>query len=267
MQINAPSENASTSVSATATAAPPGSISGTVRNASTGQTLAGVSVEIRSGAGNTTGSPLDSRVTASNGTFTFSGLAAGPYTIRASASTFATLTVDATVTSGQVNQLALNLSPACVQAFCIVLSWGPNPPDLDAHLLLPGNIPIFFGDEGSCTTQPFACLVVDVTSGFGPETMIITQVNPGTYEFIVHDFTTGQGAFSALAASGARVEIYTPAGLIRTFTVPNAIGVTWTVFRLTGSTITPVNTISTEPPSWLLSFGRGTTGGSIKGGR
>ena len=99
----------------------------------------------------------------------------------------------------------------------------------------------------------YADLDHDVTDGFGPETDTIHTALSGTYQFLVNDYTdefTASLGSSPLAASGATVNVYTSAGLMATFYVPNLPGTLWYVFDLDGAslTLTPVNTMSFDQP-------------------
>jgi hypothetical protein len=126
-----------------------------------------------------------------------------------------------------------------------VLTWGASPNDLDSHLTGPNadgsRFHVYYASRGSLTLAPFAKLDVDDVSGFGPETMTITQMNAGTYRYSVHDFSNRSSATStALRSSGAKVQVYTPAGLAQTFFVPNQAGTLWTVFELSGTLANPL---------------------------
>ena len=105
---------------------------------------------------------------------------------------------------------------------------------------------VYFGNRGSATSPPFATLDIDVTNGFGPETITIQRLLPGQYTYAVHNFSNE----APLSSSGAQVQVFSSTGLVSTFTVPAGSGRWWTVFTLNGSTgaITPVNTISNSPP-------------------
>jgi hypothetical protein len=78
--------------------------------------------------------------------------------------------------------------------FRIVLSWGQLPRDPDSHLRGPrpggGTFHIFYGSRNfSHAGSLHANLDVDVTTGFGPETITISNFTDGRYEYYVHDFT------------------------------------------------------------------------------
>ncbi len=51
-------------------------------------------------------------------------------------------------------------------------------------------------------------------SAFGPETITITQMNPGTYRCSVHDYSNRASTTSAaLGQSGAKVQVYSSTGI------------------------------------------------------
>ncbi|MBA3444343.1 MAG: hypothetical protein H0T58_05760 [Gemmatimonadales bacterium] len=136
-----------------------------------------------------------------------------------------------------------------------MLQWGATPSDLDAHLTGPteteSRFHVYFGVRGSLDAAPFAALDRDDTDSFGPETITVSRMVEGTYRFSVHDFVN-RGASSdspsdALALSSATVTVYLASGESQVFGVPEGQpGTLWTVFTLSGGTITPVNTMSYE---------------------
>ncbi len=97
-----------------------------------------------------------------------------------------------------------------------MLTWGSEPEDLDAHLTGPnasddGRFHVYWpnGSRGSTDVAPFSKLDLDDTSGAGPETITIGQLNSGVYRYSVHDFTNAHKAAStALGSSGAKGELY-----------------------------------------------------------
>ena len=155
------------------------------------------------------------------------------------------------------NHFALSpiISPNSVR---LVLNWGAEPADLDAHLYGPtvGAQPfhVFYKAKGRLTGYPFAALDVDRSTGFGPETLTITNFLDGAYQFFVHKYG-GQGS---LAGSEAVVRIYRGNMLIRTVPVP-AIGEgdLWHVCDIDGSTldVTLINSIGQgDPPTDTVPF-------------
>ena len=93
----------------------------------------------------------------------------------------------------------------------IVLTWGNQPAELDAHLVGPlsgsGTFHVFYSDKGSVTAAPYAQLDLDDTSGYGPETITIRRLNPGKYQYAVHGFTERNSGTSAVLASSSRAQV------------------------------------------------------------
>ena len=77
--------------------------------------------------------------------------------------------------------------------------------------------------------------------------MTISQVFPGRYRYGVQNYSCcGNGGNSSdvgLSQSGAVVEVYISNVLVQSFSVPSGAGSFWTVFELSGTVITPINTI------------------------
>jgi len=237
----------------------PGSISGTVLDATNNQAVrSAVTVELRAGMNNTTGTILQTFTTSGNGQYSFSNVAAGTYTVVALATGYSPasktgISVGATNTSNQ----NVFISPAgATGTVRIVLTWRTTPRDLDSHLTGPtasgsSRFHVWYAGSGNCSGAPFACLDNDVTSGSGPETITITQVLPGIYRYSVQNYSAaGNGSAPndlTLSNSGGRVDVYIGNTLAQTFAVPAGAGSLWTVFELNGTTITPVNSVSAGP--------------------
>ncbi|MBM4253653.1 MAG: hypothetical protein FJ146_16930 [Deltaproteobacteria bacterium] len=93
----------------------------------------------------------------------------------------------------------------------IILSWNATPKDLDGHLYIQpkrgSDEHIYYINKKS----PQANMDYDSKAGFGPETMTITKLVPGSYTYRVSDFTNCsamnvQMSREALSGqSGARV--------------------------------------------------------------
>jgi hypothetical protein len=227
-----------------------GGISGTVRNARTNEGVPGATVALLPGLGPqvTQQNPIRVVTSDAGGGFAFNQLDAGTYTLRAN---HPPDFVDGFRTGIAVGNNDVTpdqdvvLSPLGTSEIRIVLQWGRTPTDLDAHLTGPdpagGRFHVFFpaGSRGALAAPPFAALDVDDVSSFGPETITITQLSSGTYRYSVHDFTNRNSATStALANSGAQVEVYIAGGFVRRFLVPpGRAGTLWTVFELSGASI------------------------------
>lgn len=128
----------------------------------------------------------------------------------------------------------------------IVLTWGSTPSDLDSHLR-GSDFHIFYSAKTASASD--AQLDVDDTSSYGPETVTFTAEANRGYCYYIHDYSNkGSSANTALASSGAKVEIYNGDSLIATRSVPGGTGVYWHVFDLVDGNIEFVDTIgNTEP--------------------
>jgi hypothetical protein len=144
------------------------------------------------------------------------------------------------------------LTPPEIGTFRIILTWGFEPSDLDSHITGPdgsgGRIHVCYlnpsTDDGSVRLE------LDDSWRYGPETIILQNLNDGIYRYSVHNYSDqspngGSGIFN----SPARVEIYGSEGLIGEYIAPPFIvaeGNTWRVFEIniTGSVIDihPINT-------------------------
>ena len=116
----------------------------------------------------------------------------GTVVLIASTNGFYTYTnAEVTVVPGQVSTNTCSMSPILTPgSMRLILNWGANPRDLDAHLLTPSiegqsyHISYQTGNRGNLTNYPFAALDHDATNGFGPETITINQFFPGTYSLL-----------------------------------------------------------------------------------
>ncbi len=235
-------------------------VNGVVRNARNNQGIADVTVFLSQGQGGAQSGALATKQTDSNGIFSFSGLESGVYSLFVSARQYSNcgrtvISLGSNATADQTATQDVFCSPIGeTNQVRIVLTWGENPGDLDAHLTGPNasdanRFHVFWRTafRGSETANPFALLDTDKTDKFGPETITISRLNSGVYRYSVHDFTNRRSATStALGSSGAKVELYLPDAFApRIFYVPNQRGTLWTVFELTGSmdnvTVTPRN--------------------------
>jgi len=233
-----------------------GNIHGTTINAANGQALPFTDLVLREGINVQSGPTIASTQSSSNGSYQFNNIDAGNYTIQASKNSYITSYKTVTSIGGQTttNQ-NISLAPDLpADVISIVLTWGANPADLDAHLTgpIPGQSDRFhvyysnmsFNHNGQLHAQ----LDVDDVTSYGPETMTIYIQTPGMYRFSVHDFTNRESTSSyALSNSSATVKVYSGSTLLSNFNVPgNTGGTLWTVFELNGTNITPINNMTYE---------------------
>ena len=219
-------------------------VDGTVRNALNNQVVPNVSVRINSGATVTTDA---------QGRFTVTNVLIGDAIVTASATGFINYSNTFTLAATAANTISFAMSPtiASGSTMRLVLNWGSAPRDLDSHLETPvisgTTHHVYFGNRGSLFFAPFASLDVDVTSGFGPETITITNFSAGTYHYYVHNWS----GTPALAGCGATAQLYGSAGLIAAVQVPDTgVGDYWYVARIDGATrlVTIINQITNNVP-------------------
>jgi hypothetical protein len=274
-------------------------VSGRVKNASTNAALPNMTVRIRTGVNNKTGTLVATQTTDSLGVYAFTNLAAGSYTAEVTGTIGTTPIVTSYFTLISVpGNTALNTNqdfPVTAGTtgsgqYRIVLNWGNNPSDLDSHLTGPTATATrfhtaFYADDypsGSTTTQTIgsqeyrvagpnteAFLDVDNTShgtDNGPETTTIVVPRTGAYKFYVHHWSGS----STISTSGAQVKVYQGTTLLATYNPPSgAVGSNdvWAVFSMdvtaTGQTITPVNRIFVNVGTDSLDSLTGGSGGTF----
>ncbi len=230
------------------------SISGKVVDSRTGEGLGGVELTLY---------PLGEKtVTASNGAYIFFNFSVyytdASYTIVASKVGYDQNKLENIQiilgTDNPNNNISLNPIVSPTEEYRIVLEWGANPSDLDSHLWTPSiggtSYHIYYVTKNlydDLNSPPYADLDVDDINSYGPETITIASLQPGTYTYAVYHFA-GSGT---ITTSGATVRVYDSIGLLQSFTVPTTTSGSnywWTVFTIDGSTgqITPVNTIGSS---------------------
>ena len=183
-------------------------VQGQVVNATNNTPLAGAQVRL-------VGTPL-SAVTDQDGKFRVTQAPEGLAAIEVAAANFSTDQLERELQPDQPTELRVALSPGMEAGqIRVVLTWGDQPADLDAHL--EGPLPneqrfhVFHKQKGDLTSREFVSLDVDDRDGQGPETITVLGVLPGNYHFFVHNASSVEGQEQdkyALARSGAEVKIY-----------------------------------------------------------
>lgn len=132
-----------------------------------------------------------------------------------------------------------------------VLSWGEHPSDLDSHLYTPLiqglGYHVYYNNPMDASQLPYVGLDVDDTDGYGPETISINELYPGTYHYSVYNFSE----VPAITTSQAQVSVFDQFGLITEVTVPfSGSGLWWHVFEIDGESgnIALINQISATTP-------------------
>jgi uncharacterized delta-60 repeat protein len=224
-------------------------ITGTLINATTGGAIPGATVTTVNEIA--TSSPA--------GTFNLLNAVAGPNQVIVSANGFFTQTNTVNVTNS-VTPVSFVLSPGITDTntLRLVLTWGALPGDLDSYLTTPPingqpGQKVYFVNRGSLTSVPFVALDVDDVDGFGPETLTLTNVFPGIYNFYINIFAGGAFAGAGFSNSLAKVEIFNASGLIGTINAPttSTVGDYWHVLQLNGTnrSFAVINSISNAVPT------------------
>jgi PKD repeat protein len=161
---------------------------------------------------------------------------------------------------GQTVTNHIAMSPA-LTGMRIILNWGLEPADLDAHLLLAGTKTNYHVDYHWIPfprpgDEPFVTFDRDARKSYGPETITFHRMIEGTYRLVVRKFDIR--ANGTLAASGATVKVYRTnevmlaSELVGTRHVPtDGTGDFWHVCDIDGLTksVTWVNRLlSAQPP-------------------
>jgi hypothetical protein len=198
-----------------------GTIMGSVSNALNGNPLDSVDVTV-------TGPAQRSARTNSEGTFSMTELPYGAYQVVASKTGYIQGMRTVQLLEPTVN-LDFVLTPVLdSNQYRAVLTWGAEPSDLDLHLWTL-DTEIYFADEGSLDTIPYAFLDVDEQSGYGPETITIGKLLD-TCKFSVYNYSGSPD----ITVSRAHIDFYKGSSLLRSFDVPTTgVGVWWYAFDLT----------------------------------
>ena len=123
----------------------------------------------------------------------------------------------------------------------IVLDWGRDPEDLDAHLLKQGSYHISYRYIGT-SADGKATLDRDDRDSWGPETITVKDIDENAeYEYYVKDYTNRDRDNSkALSKSKARVKVYDKEGLINEFMITEKQkGNTWLLFTIKNGKLIP----------------------------
>ena len=241
------------------TCASTGTISGTIKDAVSGSGVSDVILSVRSGLNETSGTIVKTENTSNSGTYSFSSMNAGWYTVQTSKSGYIAANFNVFScgnVSSQDHSISTSLSSGTMR---IVLSWPADSTstDLDSHLTGPDNLSgqghsgastkrfhvkypssgqgafYYAANNYSCTCDKSDNVTVDQDDQNAPgtETITISNVRSGTYRYSVHEYH-GISSGTTLAKSGASVTVYyndlskNPT----TYNVSNASGNLWSVF-------------------------------------
>ena len=229
-----------------------GNIQGYALNSKNANGISGITVYVRNGSGNTSGSVLYTAITGTNGSYSLSNLPAGNYTLqfvdeRAVTSRYLSTSINVIVIGGSTvtNQNGIMTLPLNDGTMEIKLSWGSSPSDLDSHLLINSNYHVDYSNKDPSGAG--ASLDVDDTTAYGPETITITSIKEnGKYVYYVYNYSK-TGTFSGSNA----VVTLTYGDEVQEFRPPVGNGYYWKVFSYDAATdtLTVHNTVSNSAPS------------------
>ncbi len=218
-----------------------GLLTGYVSDATTGGNLVGATVSI-------TGPESHETITDENGLYVFDNLLHGTYQITATLSGYISLTRTVEHNSSVTTSVFALTEQLQAGQYRIVLTWGNQPPDLDAHIWTTIDqeiYEVYYGDQGSATSVPFMLLDTDDQDGLGPETITIYDLSsPGI--FAIHNYSGDP----SITSSNAVIEVYSGNQKIGNYAVPTSgNGIWWYVFDISpDGQLTVHNTLSDVPP-------------------
>ena len=224
-------------------------ITGTVRDAANGALLSGAGVKVRSGSNNKTGSVLTTAQTNKKGVFTLT-LNKGNYTLAISKKGYVEYFVNVSLTGNKTLSIAISKAIASTK-YRFVLSWGSTPADLDLYVTGPSTgssrFTVYWKSKSFYQNSVYKALLdVDDRNGYGPETITLdlSKGISGTYRIYVRDYTNRNSrSTSAMASSGAKIDVYSGSSRIGSYTVPRKAGTTWTVCELVNGKLKTVNQV------------------------
>ncbi|MCD8069694.1 MAG: hypothetical protein LUE87_12595 [Lachnospiraceae bacterium] len=220
---------------------------GRVLSSTTGSGVYGATVTFYSGT-NTSGTPVASSKTNSSGKYDVS-LERGSYTAVVECSGYVTETFSCYVGSGKSSPSDnFVITPELQEGeIRIVLEWNSEPRDLDSYLsgTLDSGARISVNYTSKTATyggEVVAELDVDDTTGYGPETTTIYDIN-GVYTFSVVDYyDTG-----TMGRYGATVKVYLSGeSSPHTIEIPSSVTQNWTVCKIDHGELTIINSGDTS---------------------
>jgi hypothetical protein len=223
----------------------PAEVSGTVRDAVTGEAVADAEVAFTFGgeSADTSRSSADLiATTSSEGSYSISGAPTGVFLCVIRVPGYIPAIIPEIEFEEGTNDLgSASTSETLAEGQVrIVLEWGENPSDLDSHLTGPaedgGRFHVYYANQEPSGAG--ANLDRDDVSSYGPETTTITEFRSGTYRYSVFNFSnqSDDGAVG-IAESPARVTVYDSNGQQASYTAPSADagdGNTWRVLEIAG---------------------------------
>jgi hypothetical protein len=195
-------------------------VTGIVSNAQNGLPIAGAEVILDN----------DTRLTNDLGVYLFEQVLPGSHSMIVSKEGFISNEKSVVVGNAPLNVNFVLTEQLGAEEWRLVLTWGAAPLDMDLHLW-SGATHIYFGNLGSPDSEPFITLDTDDQTGFGPETITITQLDQLCH-IVVHNYS-GE---PEIKSSEANLEVYNGEVRVKTYTIPaTGEGRWWYVCDLSAS--------------------------------
>lgn len=234
-------------------------ISGTIRDASNGNTLEGVALSLRQGFGVKSGGIVASGLSEDgsggpSGSYTLEGLPAGEYTLEMDLAGYEISYGDIEVIDGESNseknfELSTELSSGEMR---LLVKWiEGDPRDLDSYLYIETvDTTLNFMSPKNGSNQPhiagYAILEKDETNGVNsPETIIIEDYFNGDYLYYIKKYS----ADGELIDSQATVTVIISGDETRIDMNTSGSGDYWEVLRILGGSVYMINEITETQPT------------------
>ena len=262
-----------------------GDISGTIKNAVTGDEIQGVAIILRNGLNTRSGNTISGKTatTDGNGAYTLSSVDPGSYTIQTSKDNLISTYFNVISCSGLSNKNS-NMSDELAEgAMVIVVSW-EGTEDFDSHLEIPCTSGTCSGSDADdkshlwwkvnqtsaetysgvstkdyhnytdiVSSGDYVTLDQDNTDGSaspcgsscGPETITISKIRSGTYRYHVYAYDQSSSTSSRHIADNGTVVQVFYNNSSTNFDVPSTVGNLWTVFDFDIDNSSVFNTLNT----------------------
>ena len=216
-------------------------------DATTGGMLEDVTINFRKGDNVKEGDPVATTTSNTSGDITLD-LPEDTYTMEFSKEGYTIEYMTVTITQGNTEDIGVKaLSPTLGEGeWRIVLEWGEEPADLDAHLETSSWHVWFSNPQATGSDGTEVNLDVDEREGKGPETITVSQMNPDEkYEFYVYNYSSnGAKNSDALGKSEAVVKLYLSNGEMMQYSVPSGTGTVWNVFNIVKGEVKEINELA-----------------------
>lgn len=171
----------------------------------------------------------------------------GGLTVRFQAEGYIPTDLTVEVIAGTIFNNRISVSPEmALEYFRVIVDWGRNPDDLDAHFIKEDEYHISYRNMKTAD-DGVAILDRDDTDKFGPETITVREIETdAAYEYWVKDYSNRDDDNSRrLSRSGAAVKVYGNGKLLEYITVPDGQrGNKWHVFVIRNGKIELTNYVT-----------------------